>query len=290
MRIAGIVVIVAACQATSWRDTEVSYRAPKAPSGWIRIDPGSYAFLWTPSTEPALVKQDPAVHASPQPSTLAELVVSPGSEVSFTLPLPHELAVAGCVLDSVSIAHGGSGDLELEVRSADKVLETRRYAKMPDAGANSVVVRDYPVQAPVPPATTAAPPPKETVDIAVRIGGWTAGARIAIDAKAEEPTISRIEAPPTPSFMAVVHPMRVPVDGAITIVLRARTQPFGIAVRSDSESKSPPLSYREPDGTGARRTHLVPQAAVLLTRCRRAANTVLHDDIGQHGAVPDPQE
>lgn len=60
---------------------------------------------------------------------------------------------------------------------------------------------------------------------------------------------------------------------------RARTEPFGIAVRSERESRDPPLTYRDQGATTSVPTHLIPQTAVVVTRCEQPADRVF-DQIG----------
>jgi len=66
-------------------------------------------------------------------------------------------------------------------------------------------------------------------------------------------------------------------DSPSTIILRARERPFGIGVRSDREGGEPRLAYRPPGADAAMPTHLVPQLAVIVSRCGRPAAEILRD-------------
>jgi hypothetical protein len=89
-------------------------------------------------------------------------------------------------------------------------------------------------------------------------------------------------APPmrTPSLLELVayrHQIDIAAPAAFSIVLRARTQPFGIGVRSDRESPDPRLSYRAPGATELTPTHLVPQVVIVVSRCGRPLVDVVRD-------------
>jgi hypothetical protein len=94
---------------------------------------------------------------------------------------------------------------------------------------------------------------------------------------AAAPTPPPIRQPAPLELVAYRHRIDVAAPDSFAIVLRARERAFGIGVRSDRESADPRLLYRAPGDAESTPTRLVPQVAIVLSRCGRPVEEVLRD-------------
>jgi len=306
------------------------YWPARAPANWCRVGDGTYAFLWYPTTRPPLVgdgcetlreratdaRDRAVVSSAPRSlSSLAELVVGPGSAIEIPIELPPVLAGASCRLDSVVLAHGKTpADLAIALRLGADELPVVHYAQLPPAIGDAPVVTstgptapgaDLPgADLPVPvarmpreppfitvadipgtPAPAPTPDPSLTeVDLDLSIAGWSAGLTFVLDpdARAADASAGVTPGPVHPlEFFAVRHRIGVAVPDRFSIIVRAGALPFAIAVRSDRESSDPTLTYLAASSVEPVPTHFVPQAAVVLSSCRRPATDTL-DGIGPY--------
>jgi hypothetical protein len=307
--------IVAACSggSSSGERGRLAYQySGPYPEPWCREAPGVFVFEWLPTTYPALAG---SCRTSPydDPSTLAELSVPPGSAIEIPVELPAELRDRGCVLDSIALAHGSrAADLAIEVIVDGVITPVVEYEALPEPSRDTTLDASTAIRAtPVPPPPDAAPlpdaapepdaapsveimapylepdaaPPDAMPDAALPPDAepppWPQGAMLTFDPaeRAPDDTVGIIVAPGEPidrAFVPVRHAIGIPAPYAFVIRLRARTQPFGIAVRSDRTTQDPRLLVVAPGGD-AIPTHLIPQAAIAVSRCKRSAREIAND-------------
>jgi hypothetical protein len=239
-----------------------------APPGWCHVGPGAFAFPWRPSTAPPLVVSGCERRAPPSPSdsTLAQLVVEPGTSVELEVHVPQQFRDAGCMIHSLVLAHGSvAGDLAIELHTS-KVISIITYERTPSARTTRVYEPSVPQ------------PQYQTLSAEVaRVGTAIQGELLRIEQSATGEATAIADRQPPPLVMSAVrHPIGQPLppSDTFTIALRAREDAFSIAVRSTSESRDPPLRFRNGKGA-AIATQLVPQAAVVLSHCRVPAAQAL---------------
>jgi hypothetical protein len=237
------------------------------------------------------------------PSTLAELVVAPGGSIEIPVRLPVRLRGTGCRIESVVIAHGrDSADLAIDIVDPSGVKPIVSYQQLPpptDRDNVKRIVRDHSdaVRGVWSPDR---PPPVVSMVVADR-DLWPTGAVLKLGSRGMDSFAAVAfeipkdrEAPPEPrhveppaeelppypqpkplELIAYRHSIGIAATDLFSIILRARERPFGIGVRSDRESSDPRLSYRAPGDADPMPTHLVPQVAVIISRCGRPLSEVM---------------
>jgi hypothetical protein len=263
MRLALVALLGACGDALS----DARYAAPEAPPSWCRVGAGAYAYLWRPSTSPALVTGSCDPGPAPTDSTLAELVVEPGTAVDLDVSLPD--AFAGCMVDSVVLAHGiRAGELVIDLAGEPVVA----YDEMPHQ--REPLVRDDPSV--VARQQTPQPSPGVATEVRLAVDAIHGGVVTLVASIGSGTEITPIAPARELWLIAVRHRIGLPAPArTFAITLRAGQTAFSIGVRGQVESKDPPLRFRASAEAAPVPTGVVPQAAVVLTHCTLPATAAL---------------